>query len=196
MMRFVTAFLLHNRLLKTMRLCFFVDGEQALNLSILNHFEWHGNIGILLDWPHMIRRCARLMRAALPEREVRLEYLREIRRYLWFGAVDPAVRFIKAIPVKTLGQKESINEAISYLQRNRSRIPCYAARKQLGLRNSSNRVETENNRVISSRQKKRGMSWSEEGSLSLAALTVVERNGHRDHWLRKKEVPLRFAKAA
>jgi hypothetical protein len=46
------------------------------------------------------------------------------------------------------------------------------------------------------RQKNNGMSWSQKGSLSLAALTAVNSNGHRRAWLNAGAIPLSFAEAA
>ena len=68
-------------------------------------------------------------------------------------------------------------------------IPCYAIRKQLGLRNSSNPVEKANDQLVSARQKHQGMSWSEEGSLALAALSAVNRNRHQRPWLEGRVIP-------
>jgi hypothetical protein len=39
-------------------------------------------------------------------------------------------------------------------------IPVYAVRRQLGLRNSSNRGEKANDLLVAARQKHNGMSWS------------------------------------
>ncbi len=192
---FVLAFLLHNKRIG-LRLCFLVDGERTLNTSILKYFGWHPKIIIMLDWSHMIKKCGRHLRAAVPNKEIRLEYSKEIRRYLWFGCVDKALKTITSIPIKAIANKDERDRLIEYLQRNRPHIPCYAVRKQLGLPNSSNRAESENNQLVSRRQKGRGISWSDEGSLSLAALTMVTRNGHKNDWLRKQEMPFRFANAA
>jgi len=52
---------------------------------------------------------------------------------------------------------------ITYLHRNQACIPCYALRKKLGLRISSNPVEKANDLVVSNRQKHNGMSWSADG---------------------------------
>lgn len=55
-------------------------------------------------------------------------------------------------------------------------------RHALGLRNSSNPVEKANDILVASRQKHRGMSWSRQGSWSLAEITAVFANGEMKSW--------------
>jgi hypothetical protein len=81
---------------------------------------------------------------------------------------------------------------IKYLYRNQDCIPCYALRKKLGLRISSNAVEKANDLVVSNRQKHNGMSWSTDGSTSLATLTTVQRNGEDSNWLLKRDIRFTF----
>jgi hypothetical protein len=81
---------------------------------------------------------------------------------------------------------------IKYLHRNQDCIPCYALYKKLGLRISSNPEEYANDVVVSTRQKHNGMSWSADGSTSLATLTAVHRNGEDYHWLLKRDISFTF----
>jgi len=71
-----------------------------------------------------------------------------------------------------------------------------AVRQTLGLRNSSNHGEKANDLVISKRQKHNGMSWSPEGSVSLAAVTTLVRNQGQDTWFNQNIVPMEFPRAA
>ena len=80
------------------------------------------------------------------------------------------------------------------MERNRSIIPCYALRRELGLRNSSNVGEKYNDLVVSDRQKHNGMSWSPDGSGALAALATLVRNDQHDAWFRTGQI--RFTMAA
>jgi len=70
--------------------------------------------------------------------------------------------------------------------------PCYALRQKLGLRVSSNLVEKANDLVVSNRQKHNGMSWSADGSTSLATLTTVRRNSEDMNWLLKHDISFTF----
>jgi len=54
---FLTAFLFHNGLIND-RIQFFTDGHnKMLNDIILKCFSWYKNIGIILDWYHLEKRC-------------------------------------------------------------------------------------------------------------------------------------------
>ncbi|HWS83552.1 MAG TPA: hypothetical protein VN207_04770, partial [Ktedonobacteraceae bacterium] len=76
--------------------------------------------------------------------------------------------------------------------RNSSCIPCYALRKKLGLRTSSNPVEKANDLMVSTRQKHNGMSWSPDGSTCLATLTALRHNDEHMQWLRHRDIPFTF----
>lgn len=71
-------------------------------------------------------------------------------------------------------------------------IPCYALRKKLGLRNSSNRGEKSNDLTVSERQKHNGMSWSKSGSSSLASVITLHQNGEQMNWLLKREIEFKM----
>ena len=90
---------------------------------------------------------------------------------------------------------EQIEKLIGYFSRNLSFIPCYALRQKLGLRVSSNPVEKANDLLVSNRQKHNGMSWSADGSSSLAILTSLRRNDEHMQWLRHHDIRFQFALA-
>ena len=71
---------------------------------------------------------------------------------------------------------------IRYLQNKESVIACYAMRRRLGLRISSNAVEKANDLTVAKRQKHQGMSWSYHGSRHFAALTALYLNQEADVW--------------
>jgi hypothetical protein len=66
-------------------------------------------------------------------------------------------------------------------------------RKELGLCNSSNRGEKSNDLVVSKRQKHNGMSWSKSGSVALASLTGVARNGEDKRWFKTGKIAFKLA---
>jgi len=82
---------------------------------------------------------------------------------------------------------------MEYLYRVQDTIPCYALRKQLGLRNSSNLGEKANDLIVSSRQKHNGMSWSNNGSLAFATLSTTSRNSEIVHWLNCRDINFTMA---
>ena len=84
-----------------------------------------------------------------------------------------------------------IDDLIGYLEKRRSYLPNYGERKEAGLWIASTRVEKFNDWAVSGRCKHRGMSWSPQGVLALAALEVARRNGDLDRWRQDRELPER-----
>ena len=80
---------------------------------------------------------------------------------------------------KIIKSQKALEDLAGYIKRKQENIPCYALRKALGLHNSSNPVEKENDLLVAQRQKGRGMAWSREGSAALAAVTVAGQNNER-----------------
>lgn len=72
-------------------------------------------------------------------------------------------------------------------------MTCYALRKCMGLRNSSNRVEKENDLIVTSKQKHNGMSWSKSGSSALASIAVAKANEELSGWIEDGIITFRAA---
>jgi hypothetical protein len=85
-------------------------------------------------------------------------------------------------------EPDRIIKLIEYLERVQDTIPCYALRKQLGLRNSSNLGEKANDLIVSNRQKHNGMSWSNDGSLAFATVSATSLNNQINHWLHQRDI--------
>ena len=115
-------------------------------------------------------------------REFRNTALKQLLRLLWYGLVDDAIAAITALDRSQVKNVQELTRLIGYLEWNRPNIPCYAVRKRLGLRNSSQLGENMNDVVVADRQKRRGMSWSVAGSIALASLTALVQNGEVTHW--------------
>ena len=191
-LRFLTAFLFHNGLTCN-RIQFFTDGHRVLNDSILKRFSWYKNIGIILDWYHLEKKCKEQLSLALKGRFIRNEILEKLRPLLWYGRVDEAVVHLEGIDKESIKEVETIEKLVKYLIRNKPYIPCYAVRKELGLCNSSAIGEKMNDLVVSSRQKHNGMSWSKAGSASLATITAIKRNKENEKWFETKELNFKLA---
>jgi hypothetical protein len=126
-------------------------------------------------------------------RVIRNEVLGELRSLLWYGLVDHASDYVRALNRSLIRNPEAIEKLIGYFERNRAYIPCYAVRKELGLRNSSNVGEKMNDLAVSKRQKHHGMSWSVSGSVGLASLTALARNGEHALWFEEGEIAFKLA---
>ena len=190
-LRFILAFLLNNGLVNN-RLCLFTDGQRSLQDSVLSFFAWHPCTMMILDWYHVVKKFKEGLSLACCGRSFRNKHLWIILRFIWYGLVTEAVEYLQKIPAGDLKNPEAINTLIGYLKRNKKYLPCYALRKELGLKNSSNSVERMNNIVTASRQKRNGMSWSKSGSHTLTALTAVVCNKATKRWLQKGVVSLVF----
>ena len=191
-LRFLIAFLLHNGLTGD-RVQFFTDGHRVLNSSIFKWFSWHKNIGIILDWYHLEKKCKEQLSLALKGRFIRNEILDKLKPLLWYGLIDEAVNHLEAIDPDSIKKIETRDKLIEYLKRNKPHIPCYAVRKELGLCNSSAIGEKMNDLVVSSRQKHNGMSWSKAGSVGLATITAIKRNKENAKWFETKELNFKLA---
>jgi Uncharacterised protein family (UPF0236) len=191
-LRYLIAFLLANRLLGK-RFQFFTDGHTVLNDTIRRGFNWYPNWGIILDWFHLVKKCKEQLSLASRGRLIRKAILTDLMPLLWHGLTSQAIERLEQIEPSKIKNDESLAKLIAYLERNIEMIPCYALRKRLGLCNSSARGEKMNDRIVSSRQKHNGMSWSKKGSLALAALTAAKLNGEDYTWLRKKELAFKLA---
>jgi len=112
---------------------------------------------------------------------------------LWYGLLDPAIQLIKEIDSKLIKNQKELNVLIGYFNRNRALIPNYACRKKLGLVCSSNRVEKENDLIVSARQKRNGMSWTRTGSDALAIIATIQQNKELDGWLKTNSLSLKLA---
>jgi len=192
---FVLAFLLRNGL-RDRAICFFVDGERCLKNAIMARFKWLSSVRVILDWHHLDKKCGEVLSSAIKGRKLRNEHWEQLKRLLWYGAVPKAIAYLEAIDITQIKDQRALQSLVGYLKKHQDEIPCYAVRKQLGLRNSSNLVEKANDLSVSSRQKHNGMSWSSEGSLGLAAITTIRMNHHEETWLDHGCMPLQFAKAA
>ena len=88
-----------------------------------------------------------------------------------------------SMPPDHLKSGKTTEALIAYYERNKPYIPCYALRKKLGLRNSSNKGEKSNDLAVANRQKHNGMSWSKKGSPALATITTLHLNNEEQNWI-------------
>lgn len=190
--RIIIGFLINNDLLKY-RLQFFMDGERKLYTGVLEAFAWFSNIGIILDWYHLEKKCKELLSMAMKGRKIRNDVLGELMPFLWYGMVDRAIEYLSKLNEELIKNQDIRDKLINYIKRNQPYIPCYAIRKKLGLRNSSNIGEKMNDLIVSDRQKHKGMSWSKTGSVALATLTVLKRNKEYVTWLEDGDLKFKLA---
>ncbi|MCP4552361.1 MAG: hypothetical protein GY834_10035 [Bacteroidetes bacterium] len=189
---YLIAFIFHNDLTGN-RYQFFTDGHRFLNDKILKIFTWYKNLGIILDWFHLVKKCKEQLSRAMKGRNLRNQVLRNLMPFLWHGLTNKAISYLEEIDDKNVRNTEMLDKLIEYLKRNTPYIPCYAIRKKLGLRNSSCIGEKMNDLIVSSRQKRNGMSWSKDGSVALATITSLKRNREDKKWFEQKKLNYKLA---
>ena len=111
---------------------------------------------------------------------------------LWYGNINGAIKLLWNIDAKKVKNYEYIKKLIEYFERVRAYVPCYALRKELGLRNSSNLGEKSNDLIVSSRQKNNGMSWSDDGSHAFASVSAIYRNQQLSNWVHSRRIDFDF----
>jgi hypothetical protein len=188
----VMAFLVANKRLRSTWM-FFVDGQRSLQDDVLRVFAWQGTLQLILDWYHVVKKCKEKLSEAMNNRHARNDAVKRVLRPLWYGDVDAAIALVRQIDSKHVKAVTALDGLVGYLERNRPYIPCYAVRKKLGLRNSSNRGEKANDVVVAARQKHNGMSWSQSGSSALATLQALVCNDNHGQWLEERAVDFGLA---
>ena len=191
-LRLLLAFLLKNGLTGRQLICF-MDGQKSLHTHLAQVLRCYRGWQVILDWYHLEKKCAQATSLTIKGKDQRNEVLANLLSLLWEGRVAAAITYVKGLSPRLIKAEAQRALLIGYLERSRPYIPCYAVRKQLGLRNSSNRGEKQNDLVVAERQKHNGMSWSETGSASLAALATAQQNEEALPWFRTGEIHFRLA---
>jgi len=145
-------------------------------------FSFHPHT-VILDWYHLKKRCQEYLSMSVKGKEKRNDILQKLLRILWAGSVDEAIVCLQNLSKNVLRPNNRIDDLLRYIEKHREHIPPYALRAELGLRNSSNRVEKANDLVVAQRQKHNGMSWSYSRSGVLAQITALMMNHELHSWL-------------
>jgi Uncharacterised protein family (UPF0236) len=157
--------------------------------------EWFEGLEIplaamIVCWWHLRKRCYEQMSSAGGPKERRRALEKDLLGRLWEGEVEAAIELLKGA-MEWVRNPPAVEELIGYLERRRAYIPDYQQRQRAGFWIASTRVEKFNDWAVSERCKHRGMSWSPQGVLALAALEAARRNGELDRWRQDRELPQR-----
>ncbi len=179
---FVLAYLLQHKLLAGKTLVLFTDGARDIFANMAETFSFHPYT-VILDWYHLKKRCQEHLSMSVKGKEKRNDILQKLLRILWAGNVDEAIVYLQNLSESILRPNNRIDDLLRYIVKHREHIPSYALRSELGLRNSSNRVEKANDLIVAQRQKHNGMSWSHSGSGALAQISALLMNDELHSWL-------------
>lgn len=185
------ALLLHNDLLEKQWILL-VDGQITLQDSLKRRLAWRPFKSIL-DWYHLRKKIHAQLFKSVHKNEQRDQLFWKLEQALWYGLVAYAQQIIEQIETDIIKNQEELTKLSGYLERNKDLIPNFELRSRLGLINSSNRVEKENDFLVSKRQKKNGMSWTRKGSDALATLMTIQRNNELEKWIAQNEITFKIA---
>jgi hypothetical protein len=156
---------------------------------------WFEGLGVspkamIVCWYHLRKRCYEQLSAAGGPKDRRRALEVDLLGQLWEGQVDAAVELLRGA-LEWVRNPQAVEDLIAYLEKRRAYLPDYEQRRSAGLWIASTRVEKFNDWAVSERCKHRGMSWSPEGVLALAALEASRRNGELDRWRQDRKLPER-----
>ena len=156
---------------------------------------WFEGLGVspkamIVCWWHLRKRCYENLSAAGGCKDRRHALEQALLGPLWEGKVDAAVNLLEGA-LEWVRNPKAVEDLIAYLEKRREFLPDYEQRQRAGLWIASTRVEKFNDWAVSGRCKHRGMSWSPQGVLALAALEAARRNGELDRWRQDRELPER-----
>ena len=183
--KLVLAFLLFHNLLDNRSIVFFADGGKDIRKCINDIFAFCPH-HVILDWFHLKKHCLEWLSMSLyggkQNKEMQYTVRRQLFHILWAGNVEGAIAYLESLDSSKIKSRQRLNELTAYLRNKESEIACYVVRKSLGLNISSNRVEKANDLIVAERQKGKGMSWSRQGSWSLANITTMYLNHEAEQW--------------
>ena len=178
---------------QTVTLTLFTDGEcklQDTGASMLDSASFYQ----FLDWYHIQHNVITLLKQALKgdrEDSNKKEFIRSVLDNLWYGNPDLALIRLKQVDKACIKNSQALERIITYIINKSRYMTHYAARAFLGLPVSSCLGEMTNNVLVSSRQKlDNSASWTKHGSLALATLEALDRNGFLEALLANEPVNL------
>lgn len=144
------------------------DGARSIRLSLYEVFGL--SVSIILDWYHLQKKVTDLMAMISTKKTGKDEHILNLNALLWKGNVKSSIEYIKKL--KNVRNTEKQSELINYFEKHEAEIIDYELRQSIGKPLGSGRGEKANDIIVSHRQKKKGMSWSQKGSSALAIIKV------------------------
>ena len=193
------AFLLQSGLLVNRQLVIFSDGATEIKDCVDEIFAFCRH-HVVLDWFHLRKHCyealSMTLKSGKSNKEMRGQIMANLMNILWVGNVTGAIEYLMKLSSDCVKSEENRQKLIRYLQNKESVIACYAVRRRLGLRISSNAVEKANDLTVAKRQKHQGMSWSYHGSWHFAALTALYLNHEDETWHKSASLSFKMVPAS
>jgi len=158
---------------KAKKVLFGGDGDSWIISGVGDYFP---SATYLLCFYHLFKR----LREGLGRRK---EEQKTIKDLLLSNQTDKALSKIEQMVRNPydLKEKDNLTKLYTYISRNRQGIANQVILKDQEIQRTG-AIESNINKVIASRFKKRGMSWSEKGALSLLKIKETILNGEWDDW--------------
>lgn len=123
----------------------------------------------ILDWYHLEAKVYQLMTQIAPHKQVKEASQELIINELWKGESQAAIKHLETLEAKNVIKRDELK---GYLEKNKDYIINYEKRKEAKKVIGSGRMEKQNDVLVAQRQKRKGMSWSKNGSRNLAIVTA------------------------
>ena len=158
---------------KVKKVIFGGDGDSWITSGIKDYFS---SATYILCLYHLYKK----FKESLGRRK---EQQRIIKDLLLSNQIDKGLSVVDQLSRYPYDQKEKDNlvKLYTYISRNRQGITNQFKLKDKGIERAG-AIESNINKVIASRFKKRGMSWSKTGALSLLKIKETVINGEWDNW--------------
>jgi len=159
---------------KVKKVIFGGDGDSWITSGIKDYFSSATYILCLYHLYKKFKECL------LPKRK---EEQKVIKDLLLSNQIDKGLSVIDQLIRNSYDPKEKDNlvKLYTYISRNRQGITNQFKLKDKGIERAG-AIESNINKVIASRFKKRGMSWSKTGALALLKIKETILNGEWDKW--------------
>jgi hypothetical protein len=158
---------------KVKKVIFGGDGDSWITSGIKDYFS---SATYILCLYHLYKRFKESLSRRKEEQKV-------IKDLLLSNQIDKGLSVIDQLIRNPYDLKEKANlvKLHTYISRNRQGISNQFILKDKGIERAG-AIESNINKVIASRFKKRGMSWSKKGALSLLKIKETILNGEWDKW--------------
>ena len=162
---------------KAKKVIFGGDGDSWITSGIKDYFS---SATYILDLYHLYKKFKEFLGRRKEEQKV-------IKDLLLSNQIDQGLSVIDQLIRSSYNQKEKDNlvKLYTYISRNRLGITNQVKLKDQEIERAG-AIESNINQVIASRFKKRGMSWSEKGALSLLKIKETILNREWDDWWEKE----------
>jgi hypothetical protein len=149
------------------------DGDPWITSGIKDYFP---SATYLLCFYHLFKR----LRDGLVRRKEEQKIIKDL---LLSNQIDKGLSFIDQMIRNPydLKEKDKLTKLYTYISRNRQGITNQFKLKDQEIQRTG-AIESNINKVIASRFKKRGMSWSKPGALALLKIKETILNGEWDDW--------------